>query len=96
MKMPTTFDELEKYDEGHTLECFHNLNVEIINAEIKALHHSALLFFEKAEIKEVLLGLVANFAIQKNTTALKMGRLSNNSNQKNALYKLPSEDNEVV
>ena len=53
MKMPTTFDELEKYDIGHTLECFHNLNVEIINAEIKALHHSALLFFEKAEIMDL-------------------------------------------
>ena len=35
MKMPTTFDELEKYDIGQTLECFHNLNVEVINAEIK-------------------------------------------------------------
>ena len=22
MRMPTTFDELEKYDTGHTLECF--------------------------------------------------------------------------
>ena len=92
MRMPTTFDELEKYDIGHTLECFHNLNIEIINAEIKALHHSALLFFEKAEIKEVLFGLVTNLAIQKNTQALKMGKLSNNSNQKNAIYKLPSED----
>ena len=95
MRMPTTFDELEKYDAGHTLECFHNLNIEIINAEIKALHHSALLFFEKAEIKEVLFGLVSNFAIQKNTQALKMGKLSNNSNQKNAIYKLPSEDSEI-
>ena len=66
MKMPTTFDELEKYNEGHTLECVHNLDVDVIDAEIKALHHSALLFFEKAEIKEVLLGLVANFAFQKN------------------------------
>ena len=52
MKMPNNFDELEKYNEGHTLECFHNLDIEVINAEIKALHHSALLFFEKAEIRK--------------------------------------------
>ena len=26
MKMPTNFDELEKYNEGHTLECFHHLD----------------------------------------------------------------------
>ena len=70
MKMPTNFDELEKYNEGHTraLECFHNLDV--------VLHHSALLFFEKA--------------------SLKMGKLSNNSNQKNAVYKLPSDENNEV
>ena len=35
MKMPTTFDELEKYNEGHTLEWFHYLDVDVINAEIK-------------------------------------------------------------
>ena len=60
MKMPTNFDELEKYNEGHvhTLEYFHNLDVDVINAEIKALYHRALFFFEKAEIKEVLLSLV--------------------------------------
>ena len=48
LKLPTTFDELEKIDRGHTLECFHNLDIDIINAETKALHHSAHLFYEKA------------------------------------------------
>ena len=45
MKMPGNFDELEKYNEGHTLECDHNLDVDVINAEIKVLHHCALLLF---------------------------------------------------
>ena len=47
IKMPINFDELEKYNEGHNLECFHNLDVDAINAEIKALHHSALLFLKR-------------------------------------------------
>ena len=51
MKLPSNFDELEK---GHNLECFHNLDIEVINEEIKCLHHSALIFFEKVEIKETL------------------------------------------
>ena len=67
IKMPINFDELEKYNEGHNLECFHNLDIDVINAEIKALHHNALLFFEKEEIKEKLFNLVSQFAIQKKT-----------------------------
>ena len=60
MKMPNNFDEIEKYNEGHTLECFHNLDVDVINAEIKALHHSALLFFEKQKLKKLFLhGLIS-------------------------------------
>ena len=96
MKMANSFDELERYNEGHTLECFHNLDIEIINAEIKALHHSALLFFEKAEIKEALFSLVSQFAFQKDTASLKIGKLANNSNQKNAMYKLPLDDSKEV
>ena len=44
----------------------------------------------------MLLSLVSNFAIQKNTSSLKMGKLSNNSNQKNTVYKLPSDENNEV
>ena len=94
--MPSNFDELEKYNEGHNLKCFHNLNIEVINAEIKVLHHSALLFFEKAEIKETLFSLVSKFAFQKDTASLKIGKLSNNSNQKNAMYKLPVDKSKEV
>ena len=79
-----------KYNEGH------NLDIEVINAEIKVLHHSALLFFEKAEIKETLFSLVSKFAFQKDTAALKVGKLSNNSNQKNAIHKLPSDESKEV
>ena len=60
------------------MECFHNLDIDVIKAGIKVLHHSALLFFEKADIKEALLMLVSKFAILKNTSALKMGKLTNN------------------
>ena len=94
--MPNSFDDLEKYNEGHTLECFHHLDIEVINAEIKALHHSTLLFFEKVEIKETLFSLVSKFAFQKDTASLKIGKLSNNSNQKNAVYKLPLDDSKEV
>ena len=59
MKMPSNFDELEKYNEGHNLECFHNLAIEVINEEIKGLHHSALIFFEKADLMETLFNLVS-------------------------------------
>ena len=47
VKLPTTFDELEKIDSGHTLECFHNLDIDIINVGTKALHHSVHLFMRK-------------------------------------------------
>ena len=60
------------------MECFHNLDIDVIKAGIKVLHRSALLFFEKADIKEALLMLVSKFAILKNTSALKMGKLTNN------------------
>ena len=73
MKLPTTFDELEKFDRGHTLECFHN---DIINAETIALHHSAHLFYEKAEVKEKLHSLLNKFATVKDFALLKMGKLS--------------------
>ena len=68
----------------------------MINAEIKALHHSALLFFEKAEVKKVLLKWINKFAIQKDTAALKMGKLTCNTNQRNAVYKLPLEENNGI
>ena len=53
MKTASNFDELEKYNEGHNLECFHNLAIEVINEEIKGLHHSALIFFKKAIWKTI-------------------------------------------
>ena len=51
VKMPSNFDELEKYNKGHNLECFHILDIEVINEEIKWLHHSALIFFRKSRNK---------------------------------------------
>ena len=36
-RKPKSFEELETWDQGHTYECFHNLDIEVINAEIKAL-----------------------------------------------------------
>jgi len=52
--------------------------------------------FEKAEVKEVLLKWINKFAIQKDTAALKMGKLTCNTNQRNAVYKLPLEENNGI
>ena len=79
-------DELNKFESGHLLECFHNLDIPVINAEIGVLHHSALLFFERTEISETLLTLLFDFAIQKEVGACKVGKLASSSNQKNAIY----------
>ena len=46
-RKPKTYAELETWDRGHTYACFHNLDIEVINAEIKALHFSAHLLYEK-------------------------------------------------
>ena len=43
--MPFNFDELEQWDNGNTF-----IDTDVLNAEIKALHHSAHLFFEKTEV----------------------------------------------
>ena len=51
IKMPDTFDKLESFNNGHNFECFHNLDVDVINEETKALHHSAFLFFERKKSK---------------------------------------------
>ena len=56
--MPDTFDKLDSFNEGDNFECFNNLDVDAINAETKALHHSAFLFFKKKEVKEKLYQLL--------------------------------------
>ena len=55
-KLSRTLAELETCDQGHTYKCFHNM--EDIHAEIKALHFSAHLFYEKAEVKNQLLSIL--------------------------------------
>ena len=70
VKMPKTFEELELWNNGHTDKCFHNLDIEVINAETKALHHSAHLFFyEKPDVT-------------KEHSPLEMGKLAGCSTQK--------------
>ena len=51
---PKAYAELETFENGHTYECFHNLDIEVINinAEIKALHYSAHLFLKKLKSKQ--------------------------------------------
>ena len=63
--MPDTFDKLESFNEGHKFECFHNLDIDVINAETKALHHSAFLFFKRNEVKDKLYQLLTKFAMVK-------------------------------
>ena len=62
-----TFAELETWDHGHLYECFHNLDIEVINAEIKALHFSAHLFYEKTEVKAKCFPLCKILPLQRIT-----------------------------
>ena len=38
IKLPTNFEELEQFKEGHLLNCFLNMDKEAINYETGALH----------------------------------------------------------
>ena len=51
-RKPKTYAELETIENGHTYECFHNLDIEVINAEIRALLYSAHLFYNIMKSKE--------------------------------------------
>ena len=73
MRKPKSFAELETWDQGHTYECFQNLDIEVINAEIKALHYSANLFYEKTEVKTKMNSIIQEFAVAKNYNLLKIG-----------------------
>ena len=53
-RKPKTYAELETWDNGHTYECFHNLDIEVINAEIRALHFSAHLFYKRSQDQNVV------------------------------------------
>ena len=73
--LPTTFEELEQFKNGHLLECFLNLEKEAIDYETKALHFSAHMFFEKPEVKKALCGLVKQFAFKNQSESKKTARL---------------------
>ena len=75
ISLPTTFEELEQYKDGHLLECFLSLEKEAIDYETKALHFSAHMFFEKAEVKKALLSLVKQFAFKNQSESKKTARL---------------------
>ena len=65
IKLPTNFEELEQFKDGHLLECFLNLDREAINYETKALHFSAHMFFEKEEVKRDFNMILQNFALEQ-------------------------------
>ena len=75
IKLPTNFEELEQFKDGHLLECFLNLDKEAINYETKALHYSAHMFFEKPEVKKTLFHLVKLFAFKNQSESRKTQRL---------------------
>ena len=52
IELPTNFDKLEQFKEGHLLNCFLNMDKEAINYETRALHFCAHMFFKKPEIKK--------------------------------------------
>ena len=45
--LPDSFQLLEDFKDGHTLECFRCLNKDAINTEMKALHFSAPVFLKE-------------------------------------------------
>ena len=73
IKMPENFDKLESFSSSHLFECFHNLDIDVINAETRALHHSAFLFFGKCEVKEMLYQALAKFANNNDKEDTKLG-----------------------
>ena len=91
-KMPKTFAELEMWDIGHMYECFHKLESEVINAETRALHYSAHIFHEKADVENKLLSNIQDFAFTKHHSLLKMGKLANSATQKTPNYELAAEE----
>ena len=86
------FAELEVLNNGHNYECFQSLDIEVINAEITALHFSAHRFYKKTEVKNKLLSIIQDFALSKDFTLLKMGKLANSATQKNPNFKLAAEE----
>ena len=72
------------------------MDIDIINTETKPLHHSATLFFERKEVKDILHQLLGKFALVKDASTLKVGKLTTVSTQKNADYNLPLETDLVV
>ena len=73
--LPTNFEELEQFKDGHLLECFQNMDKEAINYETKALHFSAHMFFEKPEVKKALYNAVKKFAFKNQSDSKKTQRL---------------------
>ena len=59
--LPTNFEELEQFKDGHLLACFQNMDKEAINYETKALHFSAHMFFEKEEVRQASDTIVFSF-----------------------------------
>ena len=73
--LPTNFEELEQFKDGHMLECFQNMDKEAINYETKALHFSAHMFFDKPEVKKALYNAVKKFAFKNQSDSKKTQRL---------------------
>ena len=90
-KKPKMFEEVLALDNGHTYKCFHNLEIDVINAEIKALHYNAHLFYEKAEVKQKMMQVINNFAIARNYDLLRCGKLTNSITQKQSSYQLATD-----
>ena len=78
------------------MECFHNLDIDVINAKINALHHSAHLFVERTEVINKLHSLILIFAVFTDVSQLKYRKLAGSSTQKNPSYRLPIEEHPDV
>ena len=59
-------------------------------------YHTAHLFYEKPDVKSKVLSVIQNFAITKDYSCLKMGKLAGSFNLRNPTYKLSTEEDSDV
>ena len=88
---PTNFQELLNFTDSSNLECFKNIDKDAINYETTAIHISAHMFFENAEVKQKWQSILNDFAFKSgaNKKAFKIKTTLNKKREEDEL--LPSD-----
>ena len=84
MILPSSFQEIENFEDASNLAVFKCLDKEAINYETTALHISAHMFFERTEVKQVFNLVLQDFAFKSgaNKKVLKLCTTFNKKGQK--------------